>query len=482
MESSLSGDLARILNDPSFSDVVLVTKDAHRVPACRILLAARSPVFHAMFLNSMAESRLAEVPLPTITSSALLALLEFLYTDTLSQHPLTVDTFIDVLHAARYFLVVKLEQLALSFFNQLPRDCLSHQAAMYLSRAVDLLSPQSDVSIFYILVDVLKTANLHSDHVQGFSREALLFYLQKTRNPAVRFSLSEYNRLVCVLLWCAFSVSPEAPEILSDYFPVENLVMEQVRSPGGPQLALLETLKAHKSSLAANFRCWLPFLDLFRIHPEILARLVQPLDIIPPSYLAHVFRFQAMYSKDMLLLRWKEGAHGPRYVIHEEGCTIESTCIGKSFGFARAEMSVTRTMGLYEWDFVVERTCPHLGLGFIAAEALPRVEYEGSWLGYKYYGWVLCCTGDLLHHAKTFDEGKVEYGQSFGNESRVRVHLNMTMRTCSFTINGQRCGVAWEDIPTEVYPAVTLRSPGRVRLEPVADVDKQELLELLDGE
>ena len=56
------------------------------------------------------------------------------------------------------------------------------------------------------------------------------------------------------------------------------------------------------------------------------------------------------------------------------------------------------------------------------------------------------------------------YGSSWTEDgTRIAVHVDMNLRTCSFEVNGQHFGQAFYDLPAEVYPAVSMRDGGRIK-------------------
>ena len=61
LSPSSSEDLSRLLVDNHLSDVILRVGD-RKFPVHRAILAARSPVFRAMFTSNMKESVAEEIP------------------------------------------------------------------------------------------------------------------------------------------------------------------------------------------------------------------------------------------------------------------------------------------------------------------------------------------------------------------------------------------------------------------------------------
>ena len=69
-----------LLEDPSIHDVTFKTSDGGSVSAHKLIVAAGSPVFHAMLYGNMKESSQKEIELPNIDSSTLKKLFRFIYT------------------------------------------------------------------------------------------------------------------------------------------------------------------------------------------------------------------------------------------------------------------------------------------------------------------------------------------------------------------------------------------------------------------
>ncbi|XP_063974701.1 speckle-type POZ protein B-like [Diachasmimorpha longicaudata] len=77
----LQDDMKAFLNNSTFSDVTLIAEDM-TIPAHKIILAARSPVFTAMFKYPlMMESQSNEVKIQGVSLRVVLGMLEYIYTD-----------------------------------------------------------------------------------------------------------------------------------------------------------------------------------------------------------------------------------------------------------------------------------------------------------------------------------------------------------------------------------------------------------------
>ena len=104
-----------MLEDPSTHDVTFKTSDGGSVSAHRVIVAAGSPVFHAMLYGNMKESNQKEIELPTVDSKTLLTLLTFVYTGTVNIDPQCVEKVLD---ATYYFNIAYLENQLIDFITK----------------------------------------------------------------------------------------------------------------------------------------------------------------------------------------------------------------------------------------------------------------------------------------------------------------------------------------------------------------------------
>ena len=58
----------------------------------------------------------------------------------------------------------------------------------------------------------------------------------------------------------------------------------------------------------------------------------------------------------------------------------------------------------------------------------------------------------------------IPYGTKYeADGTHVTVHIDMNLRQCSFEVNGIHLGVAFWNLPAQVYPAVSMRYGGKVK-------------------
>jgi len=100
-----SKTFGELLDDPSTHDVTFKTSDGGSVSGHRAIVAAGSPVFHAMLYGNMKESNEKEIPLPSVDSETFKALLSFMYTGKIEMDS---ENCFSILEAAHYFNVAAL--------------------------------------------------------------------------------------------------------------------------------------------------------------------------------------------------------------------------------------------------------------------------------------------------------------------------------------------------------------------------------------
>ena len=84
--SELSDDLGMLVNNDMFSDVKLWA-DGQCFFGHRAILSARSSYFESMFCSGMRESEQADVKIPDVNAEVFLAVLSFIYTNTVNCPP-----------------------------------------------------------------------------------------------------------------------------------------------------------------------------------------------------------------------------------------------------------------------------------------------------------------------------------------------------------------------------------------------------------
>ena len=110
--------LISLLKNPSTHDAMFVTSDGGSVSGHKAILAASSPVFHAMFYDNVHNSREMEISLPSVNAEIFTSLLNYIYTGKVSVNSATC---LNMLGAAMQFEIASLV-LKLTIFTTASLD------------------------------------------------------------------------------------------------------------------------------------------------------------------------------------------------------------------------------------------------------------------------------------------------------------------------------------------------------------------------
>src|SRR2546430_16117093 len=89
---SLEQDLKLLINNPKYSDIEILCGNEKKLYGYRAILAARSDVFDRLLYNGMKESYESQISFPTINSSGMEIILEYIYTGSIKKESLAKDT------------------------------------------------------------------------------------------------------------------------------------------------------------------------------------------------------------------------------------------------------------------------------------------------------------------------------------------------------------------------------------------------------
>nr|XP_050027040.1 speckle-type POZ protein-like [Dermacentor andersoni] len=185
-ECRLSEDLAWLLESNSNADVTLRV-GSETFPAHKGILAARSPVFRAMFESSSAEDALPEVAVTDVEPEAFAALLRFVYT---GQVPEPVPKPVSLLKAADRYKLDRLKAsceltLISGLSVETAADALilahQHEALALRSRALNFVCSHID--------DVVETpgwATICKSHIELLEQLLVTLINERGEPPSKR--------------------------------------------------------------------------------------------------------------------------------------------------------------------------------------------------------------------------------------------------------------------------------------------------------
>ncbi|CAG8762501.1 4165_t:CDS:1, partial [Acaulospora morrowiae] len=143
-------------------------------------------------------------------------------------------------------------------------------------------------------------------------------------------------------------------------------------------------------------------------------------------------------------------------VISDDGRTISAHQDIRYNERVRAIQSVET--GIHNWDVIIESPSTSDWVGVCG---------EGDVINfscgdYNSKVWILGSTGHVSNNAHQRPYGTPQ----FGRNTKVTVHLNMYDRTLAFSVNDVRYPpvLEWKNLPSKVYPLVSMRHNGRFRI------------------
>ncbi|CAM6097904.1 unnamed protein product [Calypogeia fissa] len=497
--AELLRNLRLMVNKPAFSDVVFLCSDGKRVPASRILLTGRSEVLKSMFMNGMAESSLSEIRMPEISSPVLLAVFEFFYTGTLFDHqPQDWRVACEVILASRFFLLPDLEMITRKFMHSLTSavvDDLPRAAAM-LTEAVAMksLCDETDENLIE-LVTILSSNWSESMYIKSLSENAVDYVLRNSGGNCEhdgKFSFEEYLRFRQVIRWWLYQNqfgSHGTEKLLTIIAPDVEEALSLCRDPD--KCERIKCPPEDDTCLVHDWNCWrvdeasrnaamrlMSNIDCRRIHPALLAKVVEPLEVISAVEILNCFRFLALKPMIFTLPEccWKHVEQYESYCTSERHYVLQKT--QNRVGLAVMTAAMSRSYGVHQWSFVIDETVDSFAeIGFIYY-ASTKLELDGERLSDQYGARVLKFEGHDVSVSTKRAGGLMEWKVLMGalNEinSLVVFNYNAFVHSCSLSIGGIDFGNCWEHLPSEVYyPAVCLGtgSRGRVRIELVSGFD-----------
>jgi hypothetical protein len=455
---SLDQDLKSLLNNPKYSDIEIICEDNKKLYASRAILAARSEVFDGLLYNGMKESYENQISFPTINSIVMEIILEYTYTGSVKEESLTEDNIIEAFSAADYFQLPNLQDFIMKIFkNALLTSSAENYLPELLSKVVKAMPLTENNTLVSLLVEEIAIIPLNAIEFGRLSLEALQCLLSYTHGKEKPFATPEYEVLRYSVILAGKKVSNDAYEILFKQLPALEHIESQIQ---------VENNFTDCQKVAEELEPLIKYIDFMRIKGQILAKIIEPLGIIPAEVFMDVYRDKAISNdsnlsdiRGLVSHAWDELACGSRLTIKENGSVVESSYNFKALQSIRGKMSFENE-GIFEWEFIIERKCKIIYVGVCGSGDFNYDRFAGS----QSNGWVLgsngsCCNSGIWEN---------EYCNKFGDGARVTIHLNMHQRTCSFTVNGVKYPdvSGWDHLPSKLYPVASLCYPGRIRIQP----------------
>jgi chorismate mutase len=303
---SLIADLAEMINNPIYSDLIIRCKDDVELHANKLFLAGRSEYFNKLlFQQQTKESSSSHLPnkiISDVPSSIVKIVLEYLYTGEVSDKTLTINIVSDAYHGATKFLLPNLKEIIIQFMKSYMKHShnvsSSNQIAKILSKISDnSASNNDDDQLIDEICKFLMSKSLYKIDYNNLSPKALEFLLSRTLNMKEgNFITTEYDVFRYCILWAVDQIETTDVIYFSMLLPSSEDSEEQKGfsmkewDPIDPSNNLLQQ---HRDEIKSILNSILNFIDFRLIHASILAKIIEPLDIVKSSIITDAYRYQA---------------------------------------------------------------------------------------------------------------------------------------------------------------------------------------------
>src|SRR4051794_38424868 len=281
---SLEQDLRFLINNPKYSDVEILCRDEKKLHGCRAILAARSEVFNGLLYNGMRESYVNQISFPDINSAGMEIILEYTYTGLIKEELLTKDNVIEAFHAADYFQLPGLQD----FIIKAVKNTLSPEL---LSKVAEKMPLSEDNILLSLLVEAVATIPLNTIEFGRFSIMGLQYLLSYTLEKEEKeelFATSEYEVFRYSAILAAKQVSDDAYEALMERLPTLEQLEDSI------YIETENKLITDRQNITKELEPLIKLIDFRLIKAQILADIIEPLEIIPAEIISSAYRYKAL--------------------------------------------------------------------------------------------------------------------------------------------------------------------------------------------
>ncbi|CAG8647001.1 uncharacterized protein OCT59_000936 [Rhizophagus irregularis] len=319
-----------------------------------------------------------------------------------------------------------------------------------------------EIVLEYTYTGSIKNESLTKDNIIEAFYAADYFQLPDLQDFIMKVFKNIYSSILA-----AKQVSNDAFNTLLKRLPTLDQIENSIQVESEP-------ITDHQK-VAKELEPLIEFINFRRIQGQVLVDIIEPLEIVPAKIILNVYRHNTKsINSNINHIRgisisncssyvWDETSCGSRLIIEDNGKVVYAPNGLGPWKSVRAKMSLENN-GIFEWDVIIEKVCVWSWVGVCASE---NFNY-GEFAGVQPSGWVLGSNGSCCNPGNSLNN----YCPPFHNDgAKITVHLDMNRRTCSFTVNGTKYSEvsAWNNLPSKLYPVVSLYSPGRFRIQPHQD-------------
>ncbi|CAG8459527.1 6949_t:CDS:2 [Funneliformis mosseae] len=196
------------------------------------------------------------------------------------------------------------------------------------------MSPNADNEMFTLLIEWVAKIPLEVIGFDELSFQALKCLLSQTYSTQGPFVTPEYTIFRHAVIQATHDISEKAIPIIESQLPIWNelnKIQEYSDNESDENLTSYEQIRPVIKEMLSTL---LPFIDFRRIEINILADIIEPLQLLPTSRLLDAYRFQAREKKSLPHMRgiplfewnlqWEKNAKGSNLLLRENNSVVES--------------------------------------------------------------------------------------------------------------------------------------------------------------
>ncbi|CAG8581775.1 2194_t:CDS:1 [Acaulospora morrowiae] len=456
--NSLVEDLGFLIGNSRYSDLVIRCKNDVVLYGNRAILAARSEVLNRMLFTEMTEIPCNQISFPDVEILPMKVILKYLYTEKISESDVTTENAFGILHAANFFQLENLQDDILGIYKRLcKKKGNEKKLPELLSRATYIVSSLADNSIIHYLVNSVARIPLDTMEFNRLSFQGLQCLLLM-RDRTQIFSSSEYSVFRFVILTAATRISGEAFCVLEKKLPPWNEIEELLNAVKNSSIG-----EEIGTSVADIISPVVDYIEFRRIDAKVIAKIIEPLNIVPINNILDSYRFQACVKTQLppfygdSTIKWDRVCCGPDLKISEDGETVSAS--PNTNGHQSVRTNKLMRSGTHEFHVQIESACQSCYFG-VCGEDLDFSDAAGS----QPYGWVLGSSG-LYYNDYPYPLPDTRY---FGNDNdKIIIYLDMDKKKISFSINNvehEPPDARWKNLTSNLYFVVSFCYPGKFKI------------------
>ncbi|RIA82004.1 BTB/POZ protein [Glomus cerebriforme] len=289
---SLEQDLALLVNNQKYSDVEIICEDEKILYGSRAILAARSELFDGLLYSGMKESYEKQISFPTINSSIMKIILEYIYTGSIKEESLTEENIIETFYAADYLHLLSLQDYIIKFLkNILEKDNKNNCLPELLSKVVKTIqSTEVNNVLLNFLVESVAIIPLNTIEFGRLSIAGLQHLLSYTHEKEKPFKTTEYEVFRYSAILVAKQVSNDAYKSLMERLPISEQIEKSDKD---------KFINDHQK-IAKELEPLINFIDFRKINGQILVNMIEPLKIVQDEIIANVYRDKIQFDRSNL--------------------------------------------------------------------------------------------------------------------------------------------------------------------------------------